>query len=159
MKRNLSKHLLSVGLLSAFFLLANPTSALSNTDLVVEGQVLGYELNTLKSFGTDGIVYEYPALIRITKVLEGEEKSQYIIVLLKFLDKKSAEEKLGLDKIITFRLERKINYTKRIKDLLHSGFTVENGDVVKTAQTFTFVNGVKKQSLPLKQNIQCYVDM
>lgn len=131
----------------------------SLAELVVEGNVLGYELNAVKSFNMDGFFYEYPTLFKITKVLEGEEKAQYIIVLLKPLTKEYAEETFGLDKVTTFRLVRRINYVKKIKELLHSGFTIENRKLVKTPQTFTFVSGIEKGSLPLKEKISCYVDI
>jgi hypothetical protein len=154
---NQSRNFVSIALLSVFFLLVNTTNALSQTELVVEGNVLGYELNTVKITGMDGYFPEYPVLARITKILKGEEKSQYIIVLPKFLDKEYAEKNFGLDKTTTFRLERRINYVKKVKHLLHSGFSIENGKLVKTAQTFTFVPGVDKQSLPLEKKIPCYV--
>jgi hypothetical protein len=128
-------------------------------EIVVEGNVLGYELNTVLPTSMDGYFPEYPVLIKIRKVIEGEEKAQFIIVLLKYLSKEDAEKNFGLDKITTFRLVQRAPFRKNIKQLLHSGFTLENGELVKTAQTFKFLPGVEKKLLPLKMKVPFYAEM
>lgn len=128
-------------------------------EIVVEGNVLGYELITVQTIWMCSFVQDQPALIRITKVIEGEEKSQYAIVLLKPLTKEATEKNFGLDKITTFRLVQRAHCGKKIKQLLHSGLAIENGKIVKTSQTFTFAPGVGKQSLPLKMKVPCYAEM
>lgn len=150
--------LLFIVLLSAGFIAISPTKALSQSDPVIEGNVLGYELHEIKPFGMDGTIYEYPALVKVTKITEGEENSQYIIVLLKPLKKDYAETNFGSGKTSVFKLVRRTNYFLKPKYLLRKGIVIKNGKVER-GQKFTFVPGVNKKDLPLDKKLPVYVEI
>jgi len=127
----------------------------ARTQLVIEGNVLGYNLYANKPVSLPML---YPSLVRITKILKGKEKSQYVLVLFSGLKKDFAMDKFGPDKILKFELERQTFCDNRIGNLMYPGLTLDdNGKVIETSQTFTLVPGVVKKSLPLKKKVPCYV--
>jgi hypothetical protein len=144
---------ISLALLVLFF--ANLSLKVeARADLIIEGNVLGYNLYSIKSSSNPGLMY--PALVKVTKVLEGEEKSQYILLLFGIGDRGFAAENFGLNKTLTFKLKRQTFCDKKINSLMYPGLTLVNGKIVETSQTFTLVPGVDKESLPLKRKIPCY---
>jgi hypothetical protein len=150
----LLKHLLVVSAQFILFLGINSSAASAQTDLVVEGNVLGYNLYTVRPSGFDGITF--PVLLKVRKITEGKERSEYIVVLLTNLDKSFAEENFGLNKTLTFKLYRKSFCDKKLKNLMYPGLTLKDGMVVKTSQTFILAPGVEKKMLPLNKVIPCY---
>jgi hypothetical protein len=126
---------------------------IGKTDLEIEGNVLGYELYKIRPISN----ILFPIVIKITKVKQGTEKSEYIKVLLFNLYEEFAEENFGVDKISTFRLSRLSFCDTKIKHFFRPGLTIENEKIVRKSQTFTLVPGVEKKSLPLKKVIPCYI--
>ena len=78
--KNKSKYISIFAMPLIFFPGINSMTVSAKTDLVIEGNVLGYELYSVRPFSCCAIYSLYPALIRVTKVVEGTEKSQYILV-------------------------------------------------------------------------------
>lgn len=126
----------------------------ANTNLVIEGSVVGYELYLVKPMLGPLM---HPMLVKVLRVVEGGEKSQYIIVNRNYLGKENAEKEFGRDNKATFRLVRQPYCNRRIRSLFHPGLTERNGVVVKTDQTFTVVDGFSKRKLPLEIAVPCYV--
>lgn len=122
-------------------------------DLEIEGNVLGYELYKIRPVSNT----LFPIVIKVTKVKQGGEKSEYIKVLLHNLYEEFAEENFGADKISTYRLSRLSFCDSKIKHFFRPGLTIENEKIVRKSQTFTLVPGVEKKSLPLKKVIPCYI--
>lgn len=137
-----------------FFLVINSTTVSAENDLIVEGNVVGYELHEIRPISN----ITYPVLLKVTKVTNGVEKSEYIVVKMLNLYKEYADENFGIDKTTKFRLQRKTFCDTKIKDLFRSGSIIENGEIVQTSQTFNLVRGVEKNSLPLKKKIPCYIE-
>lgn len=96
--------------------------------------------------------------LKVAKVVEGVEKSEYIMVLLHNLYKEYAEENFGLDKITTLKIKRQNYCGTKIKYFFRSGSTIENGRLVKSPPSFTLVPGVEKETLPLKKKNPCYLE-
>lgn len=155
MKSNLYLILVKAVLLFVIVFAMNPTKTAAQSKLVVEGSVVGYELYKVRPIG---IPMLYPMLVRVTKTIEGEEKSEFIKVLSFEINEDYAQKNYTLEKLSTLRLERR-NFCGgfRIKSLMYPGLTIENGQVVETSQTFTLVPGIIRTSLPLKKKIPCYV--
>ena len=154
MRRNKLRFILDCLVVLMLIITANSTNGQATTDLIVNGNVLGYNLYTIKPTSNPGLMY--PALVRVTRVVEGEEKSPHILVLFESLKEEFALEIFGLDKTSTFKLKRQAFCDKKIESLMYPGLTLENGKQVTTPQTFTLVRGVSKKSLPLKKKIPCY---
>ena len=98
----------------------------------------------------------YPALLRVTKVVNWNEKSQYVLILFQGLEKDSAVREFGRNKLATFKLKRRTFCDARIDSLLNPGLAIDNGKIVNSSQTFTLVPGVSKESLPLRKKVPCY---
>jgi hypothetical protein len=147
--------LIALSLAVVLFLGIVPREVEARADLIIEGRVLGFDLYTIKPTSYPGLMY--PVLVKVAKVLEGEERSQYVLVLFESLEKDFALQNFGLDKASTFKLKRQIFCDQKIASLMYPGLTLQNGKVIETSQTFTLVNGVYKGSLPLKKKIPCYV--
>ncbi len=152
-----TKRILSFLSLFGVFLSLGSTTMLAQTALVVEGKVVGYEPYTIKPFGGP---LAHPLLFRVTKVLEGSEKSEFIIINFwkTSVDRSYASEHFGLDRALTFKLERQTFCDKKIKGLMRPGLTRDDGKVIKASQTFTLVPGIEKVSLPLNKQVPCYLD-
>jgi len=130
------------------------TKSEAKTDLVIEGKVLGYELYSVRLFTYP---VKYPVLVKVTKIINGSEKSEYILILFDTLKKEFAIKEFGANKFPVFKLERQVRCDQKINNLFHPGFVIdENGREVETSQTFTLVSGVDKKLLPLKKKIPCY---
>lgn len=153
-RKNKLRYLLALLSAQMFFVVINSTTVSAQNDLFVEGNVLGYELYEVRPVSN----VLFPVLLKITKVVNGVEKSDYIVVKMLNLYKEYAEENFGLNKITKFRLQRKTFCDTKIKNLFRPGLTIQNGKVVRKSQTFTLVPEVEKDLLPLKKKIPCYIE-
>lgn len=155
MNPNLSKIFINALLLFVFFFGMNLTKIAAQTEIAVKGNVLGYELYKVKS---TTIPMLHPVLLKVTEVVDGKEESEFIKILTLGFTEKFAQENFGIDKISTFKLTRKTFCDSKVKRLMYAGLTLDNnGQVIKTSQTFTLVSGVEKTLLPLKKKVPCYV--
>ena len=128
----------------------------AGSKLVVEGNVLGYDLYLIRPTSYPGLLY--PVLFKVTKVIKGDEKSSYILVWFENLKRDFAIREFGLNKISSFTLERQTSCKRKIKSLMYKGRTLDDlGRIIEADQTFTLVPGIDKKSLPLEKKIPCYM--
>ena len=154
MTKNKLRYFLVLFFLQVFLLAISSAKVSAKTDLTVEGNVLGYELYSLRPISN----ITFPVLLKVTNVVDGAEKSEYIVVLMLNLYKEYAEENFGLDKVAKFKLRRQSFCDRKIKYLFRAGSIIEDGKIVQTPQTFTLISGVEKNSLPLKEKVPCYIE-
>lgn len=153
--RNKFEYILIV-LIGLFFLFGiSSTKVIAKTDLEIKGNVLGYSLSTTKTFSSF-VFPTNPLLVKVSKIIKGKEKSEYIIVRLRGESKDYIVDNFGVNKTLTFKLERYEGCDERIKDLMVFKDKDENGKIIETPQNFKFVSGINKELLSSRKIIPCY---
>lgn len=149
------------GAILIFLLGTNPTRICAKTDLFVEGNVIGYvsyNRSIPQLWGTCLLMIRLdPVIVKVTKVLDGAEESEYLQVLTHNFGEGYANDNYGLDKISTFNLVRGKNCDEKLKSLI-SPVTIKIGKRVETYKSFTLVPDFEKKSLPLNKKIPCYLE-
>jgi hypothetical protein len=135
-----------------FLIGINPATVYAKTELIIEGNILGYESQKIRPFGTFASEIAFaPVLLKVTKVLGGAERSEYIKVLTHSFAEGYVNKNFDLDKTVTFKLLRAAKCDEKLGGLV--------AKQVKTNNIFTLVSGVEKNSLPLEKKIPCYVGL
>lgn len=145
----------------SFFLLTeiNSVQVAAQTNLKIKGNVIGYSNYSsivIKSFGCCFVFPTDSLLVRVTNTKKRKVNSKFIIVKFPGLNKDLIDKKFGIDKILTFSLERINGCDETIQDLMYYVEEDEDRNIILTPRDFTFTPGIMKNSLPVKKVLPCY---
>lgn len=132
-------------------------NVLAQSDLVVHGNVLGYQLYRIQS---TTLPQMNTLLFKINKVVEGKERSEFI--LIKFwkesLDTDYARENFGLSRTSRFSLERQKFCDEKVKRFTGKGLPNGDNAFVGYSEIFRLMPSVDLNSLPISKRLPCYLE-
>ena len=152
MKYTALKYTVVVSVFS-FLIGAWAPASLAKTDLKIKGNVIGYSLPGLYTS-----LFSYNSLlVRVRKVVQGKERSQYVRVRFAGTDPAYVPSNFSLETLFEIRLNRIPSCDTTFGELKGFEFRRNEGGPTERSAVLTFVPGVEKDVLSDGTRLPCYL--
>lgn len=146
------KYFLIIGTILILLIATDTSSIYAQTNLIAEGKIYGYKTRNVRLFGTFARESDFvPVLFRVTKVLNGTEKSEFIKVMTHSFVEGYVTKTNELDTTFTFKLLRATKCDEKLSSLIEKQAEIHI--------SFRFTSSMEKNSLPLEKKIPCYIGL